>query len=477
MRVAGVRIAIAAAIIAALAGVPGLQAKPNPHAALDCSYCHLDTPRFGVDTRDTVNFWRAEGDEPQLCERCHGPETNFHPLGVTPDPKRMGTRRPEHLPLGSSEAVRDQVVCVTCHFVHAADADHALLRGFPGSDAPNLFPDWQELCRECHGAGLERRSPHAGDERSCAFCHSTRPQAGTPTTVTPAGRKLCAFCHGFKDEKHYAGINPFKEPQDCTGCHDPHLGKEHPARLKAGYLDPIRNAVTFNPHRKRVFCFACHAGGNSGPLREARVIALCQRCHGSGEIVGMNHPMRKVTAGYTIPQGWPLTDGGLTCLTCHYAGHAPGAVPGRPDEPAEAPHLLRGGVAGERTAACHRCHGRELWAGRNPHQEAGQLNTGCTLCHATQPVPGEDRAVTLRFVADINIICLSCHDIVEHPGGIRHTVAMTASMPEAPELLPLGAGRRISCSTCHNPHLYPQVGNGLRGILESPAFCTRCHKL
>ena len=52
-----------------------------------------------------------------------------------------GTRPPKRLPLGKSEAVRDQVVCVSCHFLHAADADHALLRGFPGSAEPGHVRD------------------------------------------------------------------------------------------------------------------------------------------------------------------------------------------------------------------------------------------------------------------------------------------------------------------------------------------------
>jgi hypothetical protein len=470
---------LAVAVAALFSAAAVAATKPNSHAALDCNYCHFDTPRFGVDTLATVNFWRAEGDEPQLCERCHGPEANFHPLGVIPGPTHLGTRLPEWLPLGKTEAVRDQVVCITCHFVHAADADWALLRGFPGSSDPDVFPAWQDLCRDCHAAGLEKRSPHAGDDRSCAFCHSTKPQPGQGATLTPAGSRLCEFCHGrtFRGETHYAGVNPFKKPQECTGCHDPHLGKDHPGRLKAGYIDPIRDTVTLNPHRRRTLCFACHADGKSGPLRSADAVVLCQRCHGSGEIPGMSHPMTKVPAGYTIPQGWPLTDGALTCLTCHVPGHAPGAVAGRPDEAAGAPHLLRGGVAGERTAVCFRCHAREQWAGRNPHQEAAQRKTGCTFCHAKQPVWGQDHADTVSFVADINILCLACHDRLDHPGNIRHTVSLTAAMPAPPELLPLGAGRRITCATCHNPHIDPPVGHRLRGAKEPTAFCLRCHKL
>lgn len=468
---------VSAALLAPFLAGSALAAKPNPHAALDCNYCHFDTPRFGVDTRETVNFWRAEGDEPQLCERCHGPETNFHPLGVAPGPEHLGTRVPEHLPLGRSDVVRGQVVCVSCHFVHAADAGHALLRGFPGSDAPGLFDTWQDLCRQCHGANLEGRSPHGGDDRACAFCHSTKPQPGQPVTVTPVGRKLCEFCHGFKGGEHYAGVNPFTEPQGCTGCHDPHRGKESPARLKAGYFDPIRNAVTLDPHGKRTLCFACHEDGKSGPLRGGGAVALCQRCHGSGRIPGMSHPMTKVPAGYTVPEEWPLVAGELTCVTCHSPGHVDGAVPGRPGEPAEAQYLLRGAVAGDRTAVCFRCHARDQWAGRNPHEEAAREKTGCTQCHARQPVWGTDRADTVTFVADINIVCLACHNLGAHPAGVVHTVTLAPSMPAVPKALPLGTGGRITCATCHNPHLGSPVGHRLRGTKEPSAFCLRCHKL
>jgi hypothetical protein len=470
MRTVRARIAIAAALFAVLAGPLAAAAEPNPHAVLECSYCHFDTPRFGVDTRDTVNFWRAEGDEPHLCERCHGPEENFHPLGVVPGPEHLGTRRPEHLPLGKTEAVNGQVVCTTCHFVHAATGDWALLRGFPGSEQPGVFSTWQELCRECHGAGLEKRSPHGGDERSCAFCHSAKPTAGRPPAVTPAGRKLCEFCHGRMDQRHYAGVSPYREPKDCVDCHNPHLGKEHPARLKAGYFDPIRDAATLNPHRRRTLCFACHPDGKTGALRGADAVALCQRCHGSGEIPGMSHPMVKVPPGYAIPEGWPLADGKLTCLTCHFPGHSRGAVGGRPGEPTDVPHLLRGGVAKDRVAVCFRCHSREQWAGRDPHRDAGEKQTGCALCHVGEP----DAA---RFVADVNILCLACHSSGDHPAGAVHTVTLEPGMPEVSPRLPLGTGRRITCATCHDPHVDPPSGYRLRGAGEPLSFCIQCHKL
>lgn len=455
-----------ATVLLALAVPLAARDTPNPHAALECTFCHEETPRFGVDTRETVNFWRAEGDEPALCERCHGPETNFHPLGVEPGPQRLGTQPPARLPLGKTEAVRGQVVCTTCHFVHAANGDFALLRGFPGSDAPGTFRTWQELCRECHGAGLERRSPHAGDDRSCAFCHSVKPVAGQPVTITPQGRRLCEFCHGHMGPEHYAGVNPFPQPRECTGCHDPHLGTDHPARLVRGYFDPIRDTVTLDPHGKRTLCFACHAGEAGPELRATDAVALCQRCHGSGSIPGMSHPLGKVPDGYTIPQGWPLAGGALTCLSCHVPGH-PGDRGAR--------RLLRWSGAGG-NAVCFACHRRDEWDGIDPHREAARERKGCTRCHDREPVFGKDTAETVAFVADVNIVCLACHDRTQHPGGANHSVILRERPGlRVPEALPLASGGRVTCATCHNPHLDPPVGHRLRRDKEEKAFCARCH--
>ena len=56
-------------------------------------------------------------------------------------------------------------------------------------------------------------------------------------------------------------------------------------------------------------------------------------------------------------------------------------------------------------------------------------------------------------------------------------MTLTAAMPPVPALLPLGTGRRITCATCHDPHLDPPADHRLRGAKEPSAFCLRCHKL
>jgi predicted CXXCH cytochrome family protein len=167
----------------------------------------------------------------------------------------------------------------------------------------------------------------------------------------------------------------------------------------------------------------------------------------------------------------------MTCVTCHVPGHPPGTVAGSPDESIVAPHLLRGPATAARNDICFQCHTKNQWAGLSPHRDAAQKKTGCILCHSRQPVWGVDRADTVRFVADVNIVCLACHDNPDHPGAVRHTVTLKAGMPEVPGSLPLGTGSRITCATCHNPHLDSADGHRLRGAKEPTAFCARCHKL
>ena len=121
---------------------------------------------------------------------------------------------------------------------------------FPRVGRSGEFDTWQDCAVSATAAGWSSapRTPGTTAPAPSAI----RPSLpGQNATVTPAGGRLCSFCHGSKDEAHCAGVNPFWKPQPCTGCHDPHLGKDHPARLKAGYLDPIRDMVTLNPHRKR----------------------------------------------------------------------------------------------------------------------------------------------------------------------------------------------------------------------------------
>ena len=213
--------------------------------------------------------------------------------------------------------MRGQVVCISCHFVHAADADRSLLRGFPGSDEPDRFDTWQDLCRECHGEasrsaprtpGTTAPAPSATDPapaRKAGDGHPGREQAlrvlPRPQGRSPLRRgqplQRAAGLHGVP--RPAPGQGPPRAAQGRLFRPDPRRGHAQPP--------PQAHALLRLPRRRE-----------PGPLRGAEAIARCQRCHGSGKIPGMSHPMPKFPAGYTIPPGWPLADGALTCLTCHF---------------------------------------------------------------------------------------------------------------------------------------------------------------
>ncbi len=457
---------VLAAALLLLTALPASAAEPNPHNSLDCLFCHGETPRFGIDTRETVSFYRFEGDDPQLCYACHQPEQNIHPLGVVPGEGALPTKAPEALPLGSSEEFAGTVVCTTCHFIHASDSHHALLRGYAGSQEQVLFLQWQGLCRSCHGKNLEERSPHGGDERACAFCHAALPVEGAAVKVLPRGVALCNFCHGARQSGHIAGVNPFEGEVDCLSCHDPHLGPDSPARLKPRYFDFLRGAVTVNPHGRRTLCSLCHVEEKNFTLITQDRDALCNRCHGTSRVVGQSHPVSAVPDGMATPDGWPLRRGRITCLTCHLPGHE--GDKGRT-------HLLRESPYQYRNDLCSRCHDFEELRKVNPHRLIQQLQ-GCETCHDRKPVFGKDTSETVTFKAAVNLLCLRCHDDTPHPANHRHTVELDEKEARtAASYFPLGAHRRMTCATCHNPHL-PEEGAGLlREPVPNVPICTHCH--
>jgi len=89
---------------------------------------------------------------------------------------------------------------------------------------------------------------------------------------------------------------------------------------------------------------------------------------------------------------------------------------------------------------------------------------GCLGCHETNEGPA------LRL-ASLAATCARCHGAAHDDKG-SHPVAI--GVPESmATTLPLAAGRKIDCHTCHDPH-----GKGramLRG--KSPMeMCSDCHK-
>lgn len=113
--------------------------------------------------------------------------------------------------------------------------------------------------------------------------------------------------------------------------------------------------------------------------------------------------------------------------------------------------------------------GGAIWVAsspNNPHEFSGQ----CETCHLQEPqLQGE----TLIFNYDIDYLCNYCHEI---PGTNSHPSQIFPSMA-MPKGFPLDWQGRMTCATCHDPHLEAWGINPhlLRGGVTGRQFCALCH--
>jgi hypothetical protein len=439
----------------------------NVHNSEECTVCHLETPRFGIDTKKTVTF-KAAADDPALCLACHTLDDALHPILVPAGSGPEGAKLSLYLPSGSSLAFQGKIVCVSCHFIHAADGRYALLRGFPGSSDPRYFASWEEFCAECHGTNLLGRSPHLKGEKACAFCHQAKPKPERPQEVTSRRKDLCKMCHVGILPDHYDDADPFGDRTECISCHAPHgTPAENPSLLNAAFVSAAKESRVVRPHFRKAFCFSCHENMDDYALRSEDINELCNGCHASGEIRGNIHPLKKVPTGVTVPKGWPLADGALTCLTCHEQGH---------EDQKRLPKMVRGGPYEKSRDVCWRCHDRQNFKVSDIH---GEINEGkrCEFCHAVRPEPGKDTIKTVGFIADPNLPCVSCHD--ESHGHLSTHYGSPGKPPggEVPPEMPLYKGQRMMCATCHNPHDRETSNHKLRVVASGPNdICIYCHR-
>jgi predicted CXXCH cytochrome family protein len=276
------------------------------------------------------------------------------------------------------------------------------------------------------------------------------------------------MCHGAVTRKHYEDADPLGERTECVGCHAPHGSPaENPSLLNAAFLAAAKESRAVRPHFRKAFCFCCHENTDDYALLSENINELCNRCHGSGEIPGNIHPLKKVPADIVVPKGWPLTDGALNCLTCHEQGH---------EDQERVPKMVRGGPYEKSRDPCWHCHNRLGFKVSDIHRD---INDGkrCEFCHALRPEPGKDTVKTVGFIADPNLPCLSCHEeghpsLAAHYGSPRQPPGGTV-----PPEMPLYKGQRMMCATCHNPHVSESSAHKLRGVASGEEnLCIYCHR-
>ncbi|MFH1287408.1 MAG: cytochrome c3 family protein [bacterium] len=111
----------------------------------------------------------------------------------------------------------------------------------------------------------------------------------------------------------------------------------------------------------------------------------------------------------------------------------------------------------------------EKKGGPNPHNDMN-----CTDCHKTKPGKGDTREI-VTFTKATEDLCVECHGAESniHPSGVAPSMKI-------PSHLPLTAGKKVDCITCHDVHAKDIKYVLLRGF-ESGKYkwrtdmCYDCH--
>ena len=334
--------------------------------------------------------------------------------------------------------------CINCHkelnHDHPGRADHLLALSEP--------------MKELLQAESTRRNmelPLDNETIFCGTCHN-------PHEKGVIHRKAVA---GGAGEKEFLRM---KDYDLCLMCHpDERFEKVQP--------QPEEILEVINPHWTGEHCQECHLeaapkGENPDLKFKGDSVELCNRCHMAGLAKVESHSVG-IAPGEAmrekLPEGWPLKNDMVTCLTCH------NVIPQMYDDmmrKMDNPYFIRGAPYSEMTDFCFSCHSGREYQQHSPHN---QLNTQgeiiedrCLFCHRTFP----DQALTdtienVTFKGDLSLYCLGCHARQKklHPARADHKGQISDSMKKSLAVLleergvalPLN-NDTIICATCHNPH-------------------------
>lgn len=241
----------------------------------------------------------------------------------------------------------------------------------------------------------------------------------------------------------------------------------------------IAYTIREKPHAfSEAECGRCHYDEDDDPRKLiAPVAVLCGKCHKRG-LKTASHPVDMRPASIRIPADMPLTDGKLTCNTCHNV-HAK-----RFTAFGEKSYYLRRPVTGR--DFCASCHERDpLSPG---HRE---LMDVAHMARKYKPSGDSDTLDTL------SVECIGCHDglvgrAVDYafgPGSWEHNFAGPHSIGvhynerrmSVGGLRPISQinksirffGGKIGCGTCHDPFSKRQALLVMDN--KDSRLCSECH--
>jgi predicted CXXCH cytochrome family protein len=418
-----------------------------------CGTCH--SPHSGREAapgatpEETIpgplSFLRLPNVDSSLCEACHVNAAAFkrtygHPVHT--DKLKI----PEALfARGSATAKKkNTVICQTCHAVHGADGSNLTI--------------------------MDNRQ-----SALCMACHRQRAIVGTLHDV----RKT------MPEEKNMRGQS-VSGSGPCSACHVPHQS--------GGYKLWARKRPPGNPASQ--VCLDCHTGAPESKIkgigRYSHPIDVRAVPRALGKTAAAPLPTKLPAFS---PGGFHQTAGSIQCATCHDAHQW------NPDDPDE-----KGGpnIAGDASnsflrmpavrssALCTACHQdkRQLLAfdhnlvrtapeAKNSRGETAAVSGPCGACHRVHN--SADKRLWVRAALRDNgrapTYCTGCHAPngaakAKQVGKHDHPVNVELKGRDIPpagrvvEKLPLynagggvEGGDRMTCRTCHDPHIWSAAGN------------------
>ncbi len=474
--------------------------------------------------------------KPYSCLDCHDAQNTIseiagiilaHPVFERVEKGRLAaTAKARRLPLGPG----GEIVCRTCHAVHGAAPQSALL-------APGMSGEGS--CLICHeGMGGRNHLPagRAAVAPDCGTCHPVhgkRSAAGTTGGAADAWTAVCTTCHA-RDGAHVSaasgggGERPADMPGfdgrgrkvrtgavSCPTCHDPH-GEPRNKRLRRSY-DPSgfvctachrdQENVALTPHdlrgvAGRSACEPCHRphGGKARLMwglatrEEDGAAAECRSCHrekGMGRPIARDgHPVN-VLVPRPIPDTFPLfgvsgaraRSGVMTCATCHEV-HGLGIVMN--DQGTGMLLWARAGHAADdigRVRACLPCHqGKQATHGQadciwcHPPHGRQAAEPDCRTCHAVS-----DKGIA-RTHGEKQRGCGACHRIHAAQSGASRGDACIGCHPKTGKVGGTSHGRLNGgpCGACHPAHEAPEERpvkrHGWEEVFLPDLPCLRCHR-
>jgi len=444
---------------------------PLKDGKLYCGTCHTPHTETGSEKKLDYTFMRKPNVNSALCVACHEENSAHgenHPILEETEDKLSGAAVERIKELGGKFSSSGQMLCESCHAVHTASSEKALIASVSDS----------KLCSICHEENVNSKEhpsfrnhpinkdfPEEADVSffkakgaitdsvECLTCHKVHKEKNEHLVVAPE-KELCILCH--TDERWVNETKHNIEGKSCKSCHTPHKAKGR--RL---WSRPI-------PEEAFDYAFLIEAGGKDD--------ILCLSCHfPQNRIAGKEVPD---VGTLTHPTGkevkekvnLPLPGGKLSCTTCH--------------EPHHSYNRRRDGkfLRKSRLDLCYTCHKEQSDVKLGAHGKIDEKRWergDCAACHSVHKAKGGylSRVVygeTSPMEPPVDGFCLACHD----PEGMAEHKIKQSVFNEHPvgvdnpsDKLP---GDKISCATCHDPHTHKEELLRIP-VKGSSQLCLTCH--